>query len=406
MIRRVRIKNFKLFDERGIEIELGTITIFVGYNSAGKSTVLEALTLLNQSIGEKEVRYNRVINLSRFDEIVHKKELDRNIEIEINLKLKEDLRNKIARILGIDFTTIEKFGLDYSFEIRENFYKQKLKISDEILLENENEEVLDCPFGNFNSIKPKILSLDIENKEMKKEFELLIDILNFIKNELRSIFYISSKRGCLCSKGSNGYIDKYVGIDGERTLEILYQLYRKREKNALNKIENWLRNIGELTELQAGPEGDDYSADFIDKTRVPIKLEFTGHGNKQILPVVTQCFCTRNSLVCIEEPEISLHPQAQIKVLKMFSESCRDFGNRILFTTHSNILILAIPLVIEEIPSNEFIVYEFKRNEDGIGECNHLELDSDGYIKGGIPSYIEVEAQLFDKWVESLDEEE
>jgi len=43
MLTKLRIQNFKQFDE--VEIELGPIMVLVGPNNSGKTTALQALTL-------------------------------------------------------------------------------------------------------------------------------------------------------------------------------------------------------------------------------------------------------------------------------------------------------------------------------------------------------------------------
>jgi len=50
MLTKIAIENFKSIGGR-IEIELKPLTIFVGPNASGKSSILEALPLLVQSIG-------------------------------------------------------------------------------------------------------------------------------------------------------------------------------------------------------------------------------------------------------------------------------------------------------------------------------------------------------------------
>ncbi|MGB9687209.1 MAG: AAA family ATPase, partial [Rectinema subterraneum] len=43
MIRRIQLSNFKTFE--ALDIEVGTVTLLIGPNNTGKTTVLQALTL-------------------------------------------------------------------------------------------------------------------------------------------------------------------------------------------------------------------------------------------------------------------------------------------------------------------------------------------------------------------------
>ena len=51
MLREISLKNFKLFSAEGVTIRPGLITVFVGANGTGSSSVLQALMLLKQSVG-------------------------------------------------------------------------------------------------------------------------------------------------------------------------------------------------------------------------------------------------------------------------------------------------------------------------------------------------------------------
>ncbi len=48
MLRAIEIENFKAFGKRQ-RIELAPITLIFGENSAGKSSILQSLSLLKQS---------------------------------------------------------------------------------------------------------------------------------------------------------------------------------------------------------------------------------------------------------------------------------------------------------------------------------------------------------------------
>ena len=55
MNTKFSIKNFRVFDENGVKIELAPITILTGKNSAGKSSIVKAITLLDSFL--KQVKW-------------------------------------------------------------------------------------------------------------------------------------------------------------------------------------------------------------------------------------------------------------------------------------------------------------------------------------------------------------
>jgi energy-coupling factor transporter ATP-binding protein EcfA2 len=49
MLRRVRARNFKAIGDTGIDMELLPLTLLVGENGSGKSSILEAIGVFAQS---------------------------------------------------------------------------------------------------------------------------------------------------------------------------------------------------------------------------------------------------------------------------------------------------------------------------------------------------------------------
>ena len=49
MISRVAIKNFKSIGEPGVDLELKPLTLLVGPNGGGKSSILEAIAVASQN---------------------------------------------------------------------------------------------------------------------------------------------------------------------------------------------------------------------------------------------------------------------------------------------------------------------------------------------------------------------
>ncbi len=101
MLRSLELENFKAFGARAC-IPFAPITLIFGENSAGKSTILQALNLLKQTRENRDVSAplalraeNGIVDLGSFKEMIFDHDLKRTLSIRIETKMK--------RQFGIEF---------------------------------------------------------------------------------------------------------------------------------------------------------------------------------------------------------------------------------------------------------------------------------------------------------------
>ena len=102
MKTKLGIKNFRVFDENGIAIELNPITILTGCNSSGKSSVVKAIFLLNSFLSQikKDIENKNIIQLKEykldfttypnnllggFDKVIHSGSSTQRVTIEYSV---------------------------------------------------------------------------------------------------------------------------------------------------------------------------------------------------------------------------------------------------------------------------------------------------------------------------------
>ena len=101
---------------------------------------------------------------------------------------------------------------------------------------------------------------------------------------------------------------------------------------------------------------------------VRLGLALSSSGARQIMTVITQLFwAPKGGLLMIEEPEISLHPKAQIDVLEMFAEAIKQDGKQIIATTHSHIMLQALGYVVSKgwLSREDIAVYHVEKGKTG-----------------------------------------
>lgn len=86
MISNIKVKNFKCFEN--IEFELGKVNLLAGANGCGKSSFIQVLLLLRQSVERnKELKslelYGKYINLGLAKEVIYEETKNNELQIEI-----------------------------------------------------------------------------------------------------------------------------------------------------------------------------------------------------------------------------------------------------------------------------------------------------------------------------------
>ena len=408
MITKLRIENFKSIGEDLPALDLKPLTIFAGPNSSGKSNILESIAILAQatrlghsivrslegSLGYGEfVRYPDSADFPLFDFISHKIDLSRGITIEIHIEDKER----------------QDIGYAYSYVPKSQETLQTLFVEREPLVEYDDTNILDPTYFTPSPPRRAISGLEPNDEQILHAQQ----IVETMKTVLKDVYFISALRGEVrptVEIGGASEPELRLGIHGEGLIEILSLVFRRPEHEKISeKITEWAEKFG-ISKIKAGWWGKNFlSSDYVDpdlNTRLNIAL--ASHGSKQILTIITQLFWSKpGSIIMIEEPEISLHPEAQILMQQMFAEAIKE-GKQIILTTHSSFLLLALSKVVKSdlISPDEIAIYHIEKGEGGtiVNPPEPLEINEDGYITGWIPSYVRVEDQLFKEWAESTEE--
>ena len=111
-----------------------------------------------------------------------------------------------------------------------------------------------------------------------------------------------------------------------------------------------------------------------------VSIADMGFGVSQVLPVLVALIAAEpGRLVYLEQPELHLHPRAQVALARVLADAAKR-GVRVVVETHSSLLLLGIQtLVAEGDLSPELVkLHWFTRREDGATEVNSGDLDEAG----------------------------
>ena len=115
MLHGLELENFKAFGERA-RIPFAPITLIFGENSAGKSTILQALYLLKQTLERRDTgdlllarTPNHIVDLGSFPEMLFDHDLERMLLIRVEISV--DRRYPSLLLLSGN-----KIAIEFSFK--------------------------------------------------------------------------------------------------------------------------------------------------------------------------------------------------------------------------------------------------------------------------------------------------
>lgn len=174
-----------------------------------------------------------------------------------------------------------------------------------------------------------------------------------------------------------------VGATGNRMLSLLHE-----QPALVMKVNEYLSLMDLPYKIKVGSLGSAetvgrviYLALVNRKTGLELSPSDVGVGYSQVLPLITQSALARNQLVCVEQPELHLHPAMQARLGELFiSEATGGSRTRFLIETHSESLMLRILRRIREghmKPEDVQVIY-VHQNEEGVAEVHHIPIDNNG----------------------------
>jgi hypothetical protein len=204
---------------------------------------------------------------------------------------------------------------------------------------------------------------------------------------LRSIIHVQGLRG------SPERLYKTAGLSGSMFLgrfdiyvASIINKFQKENPEQLIKIQEALKKLG-LTDIVQTQRLNDTQIELrvgrvlgqADPTDT-VNIADVGLGVSQILPVIVALLVAQpGQLVYIEQPEIHLHPRAQVALAEIFAEAA-DRGVRVVVETHSELFLMGIQALVAEdkLDPNAVKLHWFTRQPDGSSRVTSADLDATG----------------------------
>lgn len=192
----------------------------------------------------------------------------------------------------------------------------------------------------------------------------------------------------------SGNLVKEVGKSGKGMPDLLF-----RHKALVKRVNDWLEKFGvdysiDVRTVKDPDVEDVFTLRLTDKrTQVTVSPLDVGFGISQILPIVVQSLLAEGRVVCVEQPEIHLHPRLQAEFGSLLADAIRaKRPNQFIIETHSEHLILRLQRLIRRgtLKPEDIAVIHVRKTEEG-SVATELRLDDQG--------------EFIDRWPEGFFEE-
>ncbi|UOK36702.1 DUF3696 domain-containing protein [Pseudomonas palleroniana] len=442
MIDKIDLENFKRFKFESLDLEK-PITLLYGENSSGKSSILKGLAALIQTFSWSRNKHEPLMaqgeyaNLGIFKDYVHNHNTSNKITFSLTtapqtwhsvIKTKSGTVLKYITSLCYDRSPYTEQARIYSIVVHgvvENgelleILKLKRAETKSYYTITTCYELLKNESGSFVRVKANVTEKEIKRTAALKtklhytegftfhlasgkKDDISIFKVRILDRFIYALFELPEKYkylGPLRSSPSRSYTlsaaSSDVGSRGENTPSVISYLKRSSEsikpnKEAYRKIQHWVnllfpgRSIAvedyeELVKLRITRDG------------IADSIQDVGFGFSQVLPIIVQAAALRkDQCMIIEQPELHLHPRAQVAFAQFLVEACRE-GKRFIIETHSEHVLRGLQLAISDnsmnntlgIEKEDLKVYYFP-SEQG-ANAFEIKINSDGELVDGWPA--------------------
>lgn len=410
MLTHLKLENFKIWRSTG-PVRLAPLTLLLGVNSSGKSSLIQSLLLIRQTVKGDDAGLD--LNLGNPD-----------ADDTVTMGQFRDLlcRHAVASYgtsaprVGIEFRWAPQ-GSDASdttlFSAR---YRQGSAGSAELdylrlgqdskgfAVERSKSGIYRLLLGSqvrrvgqsadFRPERSFAFSAATLNKlgpladEIRPVGPALLD-------ELSRIIYLGPVRQ-LARRDYvwSGRMPAHIGDDGGRAVDVLIasgvaqQAGRSADLSGdagriFRETERWLRELEVADGLQVRALGRSARYELLVRHRgAVVNLKDVGVGVSQVIPVVVAAlFAKPGHIVIVEEPESHLHPLAQAKLAELLASVSAERGVQFIVETHSEHLFRRMQTLMarKQVHPSQAAMY-FVEREGQAARLRELKLDELGRV--------------------------
>lgn len=411
MITNITVQNFKCFQRLAVFPKL--VTVLIGPNGTGKSSLLQSLLLLKQWIDNDDLTTlnldGDLVMMSAGDFSNHAASVSRPaVELAFSGKLVidaglEDAPTTFEVVLGFDHEACLIFkraaaNCDYLGETA-SVVSPITNESVWITSFDRSIELQPAP-GLRLAYAPRLGQLSPDEREVFRH--LLVSPRLF----LEKVKVVPAIRGL----GRRVYP---LGIQSHDDIALTQGLSTQEDEMAttmaysesyLGTVSRWMKQVtGVGIKFPVVPPQSVRPVSSTPFGEPSLLAE--GSGTNALVHLLFELARAENgATVLMEEPEIHLHPGAQAELASVIAGEAKASNKQVIMTTHSEHIAgrLLIEVAEGKLAPDDIAIYSFEKDDDGICSASEIEVSENGQLAGGLRSFFQTDLDEMRRYVDAL----
>jgi predicted ATPase len=393
---RLSVQNFR--SVMNGDIDLKPITILTGANGAGKSTFMHALMVLRNLGANANQPMDSFFNLGfanlgGFKEVVTRKDTNKTIQFGFSFI---DDKNEATYSVGIGPSSFFRIAVKRPFvldlRIGVSFpYPMVQNATQEITWNNERFKF------TFNGIGLTVLTAEGNQLSVPLDKQLYTPVaLPMTIPGLSE--YVDVKRGFF----RNTYAPLGAAQTGEDEIASLLGSDRDLEAKVSLVLDKMMGKSFAARHTALGAASF-YLQTTDRETGFVCDLVNEGFGVNQLVYLLAKSLRKDHWLVCIEEPETHLHPEAQSKLAEQLLRITKTDSKRFLIASHSEHFVASLLNLVarQKATPDDLGIYFVAKDENNLTQVAEQRVNEKGQIEGGLKSFYEPSIRALEEFLGS-----
>ena len=387
MFTYLKLDNFKIWKSTG-PMRLAPVTLLLGTNSSGKSSLIQSLLLIRQTVKGDDPNLDLnlgnpdtgdSVTLGRFRDVLCRDGDGTMVGIEFRWSptghaadsalFSARYRKGTAGSAELDYLRLGRDEQGFTVQRRkQDVYR--LQLADERKSRGQSADFR--PQRSFAFAPAAIARLGDAGERIVNVGPQLLD-------ELSNIIYLGPVRR-LAQRDYvwGGRMPATIGDDGSKAVDALIASgmtaghARRRdqipppEADLFYSTARWLKRMDLADGLSVKALGGSARHELlITREGTQVNLKDVGVGVSQVLPVIVAAlFAAPGNIVIVEEPESHLHPLAAALLAELFAEVSKERGVQFIVETHSEHLFRRMQTLIakQQVKNSDCAMYFVERS--------------------------------------------